>query len=347
LKLELEMPQQMRRSPIANRFPGVLGTFMGRDALALAVASLNLKPDDAVLLPAYLCREVVKPFLGRTRVLFYELGPELTAEPGIIDRKLSEERVKVLMIINYFGFLQPCRQEIKQICARHGTLLIEDCAHSLLTEGSGETGDMAIYSFRKTLPVPDGGGLKMNTPGITVLPHFYPRAYSNVLSVLILLKSRLAARSELLSRAGISSRAKAFTPDTASAHGARRILPLSSFASRGIKRTSFPDIIRQQRGDFMFWQELAKTTRRFTPVFSCLPPGVSPLGYPVRVDDRDSLKSRLQDGGIFLKVHWHLPEAIGDEFLSSHSLSKQMITLPVYPELGRKEREGIAGALGA
>ncbi len=337
--------RKMVRLAKVNPFPGVIGTFMGRDALSLAVSSLDLGADDTVLLPAYLCREVLKPFLRMTRVEFYELRSDLTVDPEEIKLKLAKAKVKMMMIINYFGFLQPYRKEIKGICSDRGIILMEDCAHSLLTEGSGEVGDLSIYSFRKILPLPDGGGLKMNIEGKTVTPKFYPRIYSNVLSVFIILKLLLNVRAETFSRAGLTIRTKNLVPNAAMASKNNRILPLSSFAYNGMGNMSFPEIVQKRRNDYHFWQECAEKSNSFMPVFSNLPSGVCPLGYPVKVKDRDALKSRLLEEGIFLRTHWHLPETVGKEFVNSHKLSMQTITLPVYPELSRRERERIQRVL--
>ncbi len=337
----------MLRPAKANPFPEIIGTFMGRDAFSLAVSSLNLGINDTVLLPAYLCREVLKPFLGKTRVLFYDLPPDLTVEPEEIASALEESKVTMMLLINYFGFLQPYRKEIKEICTDRGVLLMEDCAHSLLTEGSGETGDLSIYSFRKTLPLPDGGGLKMNRGEKTVAAKFYPRIYSNVLSFFAIVKSLLNVRSETLSRAGISSQKKNVLPDAASNNNNNRILPLSFFTYNGMGNASFPEIIEKRRADYQFWQELAERTNRFIPVFNNLPSGVCPLGFPVKVKDRDLLKLQLQKEGIFPEIHWHLPEAVGRKFVNSHKTSAQTLTLPIYPKLGRRERERILRLLSS
>jgi dTDP-4-amino-4,6-dideoxygalactose transaminase len=335
------------RVPKANAFPEVIGTFMGRDALSLAISCLDLGADDTVLLPAYLCREVLKPFLGKTRVEFYEVRSDLTIDPDEIKKRLERGKVKMMMIINYFGFLQPYRKEIRRICEDRSIILMEDCAHSLLTEGSGEIGDLSIYSFAKILPLPDGGGLKVKMRGRTFNPHFYPMAFSNVLSVLIILKSLFNIRAEIFSRAWVTGRVKKPVPNATSGKKNSRILPLSYFAYNGMGNVSFSEIIEKRRSDYQFWQESAKRTNLFTPVFSDLPSGVCPLGFPVEVKHRDLLKSRLQKEGIFLKIHWDLPEAIGREFVNSHKLSGRMLTLPIYPELGRKECEGIQRLLNS
>ena len=330
-----------------NPFPEIIGTFMGRDALSLAVSCLELKPEDTVLLPAYLCREVLRPFLGKTRVMFYDIRPDLAADPATIRQIVAKTKVKVMMIINFFGFLQPYRKEIKEICSERGIILIEDCAHSLLTEGSGDVGDISIYSFRKILPVPDGGGLTMNLNGNAPSPEFYPTLYSNVLSILIITKALLDVKVDSLSRAGLADKKTNLSSAGPATDRCGRVLPLSSFTRNGMGNMSFPEIVEQRRTDFTYWQDVTRKTEKIAAVFPELPLGVCPLGYPVKVKDRDALRSRLQKEGIFLKVHWNLPEEVGDEHVNSHAMAKQSITLPLHFELGRREREGIERLLAS
>ncbi len=336
---------KMLRAPRANPFPGVIGTFMARDALALGISLLGLNANDTVLLPAYLCREVAKPFLGKTRVEFYEVDADLTVNPSVVRSRLNETRARLIMIINYFGFLQPYRREIKKVCAERCAILMEDCAHSLLTEGSGDAGDLSIYSFRKTLPLPDGGGLRLAGEDRAMTARFYPRLYSNILSVLSVLKSLSQVQSELLSRAGLSSRGQGFSTPMSATNGNGRFLPLSTFAYNGLGNISFGEIIKRRRSDYQVWQEVADDTSLVTPIFGKLPPGVCPLGFPVKTKDRDLVKSRLERGGVFPKIHWRLPATIGSEWVKSHALSMEILTLPVYPELRRAEKEDVARLL--
>ncbi len=331
---------------MVDPFPDVIGTFMGRDALSLAVSALRLRADDAMLMPAYVCPEVLRPFLGKTSVRFYDIRPDLGADLDQVERATADGRVKMMMIINYFGFLQPDRAEIRRICDTKGIVLMEDCAHSLFTKGSGDTGDVAIYSFRKLLPVPDGGGLSTRLAE-RVTPRFYPKAYSNALSLLIAIKLKLRVRLDLFSRAGLTDRAKSFRrgSTTTAATTSGRTLPMSSFAWRGIRRVSFADIVERRRRDFEAWLDAARRTNLMTPVFDILPPGVCPLGFPVTVHDRPSLRARLERAGMPVKIHWHLPPAVGPEFSHSHQLSARILTLPLDVELIGRAREGIATLL--
>lgn len=331
---------RMLRTAKRNPFPGVIGTYMARDALSLAVTHLRLDSDDTVVLPAFLCREVLKPFVERTRVQFYDVSPRLAADPGQIKEALQSSRVRLLLMINYFGFLQPDRREIERMAAERDVVLLEDCAHSLLTEGSGETGGLSVYSFRKVLPVPDGGGLKIRAGGSGGSGvASYPQIYSDALSVCAIVKSLLEIRSETLSRAGLSSGGKARRPGK---KDGGKVLPLSSFARNGVGNADCPTIIARRRDDYEMWAKVIRDDSTvMTPIFDELPPGVCPSGFPVRARRRDALSQILQKRGIGAKVQWRLPADVGREFVQSRELSTEILTLPVYPELSQRGRERV------
>jgi dTDP-4-amino-4,6-dideoxygalactose transaminase len=319
--------------------PGLIGTFMGRDALSLAASYLNLGFEDTVLLPAYNCKEVVRPFARRTRLAFYDVRPDLAIDPDEIRAFLRTTRVKMMLIINYFGFLQTYRKELKKICADQGVILIEDCAHSLLTEGSGNVGDLSVYSFRKLLPLPDGGGLRVNIEEEPVKPKFHPVVYSNGLSVLSSAKSFFNIRSDTFSRAGVTSGREHFRSDSTPPPKDGYILPMSWFARRGLSKASCAEIIERKRNDYEFWQMTSRGNRQFAPIFESLTAGVCPIGFPVRIKNRESIVSRARKEGVQLRVHWRLPAGTEERCRNSHAISTESLTLPLYPQLGAKERE--------
>ncbi len=338
----------MLRFQLDGPFRDVIGTFMGRDAISLLISALRIRSNDAVLLPAFLCREVSKPFLGNASIEFYDLQSDLAVDPEVIRTALAKRHFRLVYIINYFGFLQPHRHIIRAICAEHGAVLAEDCAHSLLTEFSGETGDASIYSFRKILPLPDGGGLKLNI-GTQGIPQFHPKFYSNVLSVLSLAKRTLNFRSEVLSRSGMSSRAMALQPVKISKSRHGKILPISSYTQMALKTFRYSEIIEKRRTDYEYWRSLSAQTESFAPLFPNMPiaTGVCPLGFPVIARDRPYLKAYLDRIGIHLRIHWPLPSEVGSQFVRSHQISSQICTLPVYPDLSERERDVYSKLFGS
>ena len=317
---------------------------MARDALSLAASYLELTPDDVVLLPAYLCKEVLRPFAGRSRVLFYDVGDDLSVDPDVLRRRLDRQRVRLLLIINYFGFLQPWRGEIAALCRERHTVLLEDCAHSLLTTGSGETGDLSVVSYRKLLPVFDGGGLRIRgaAPGFVV--PYHPRAYSNILSLLATGKALTHFRSDALSRAGVADRRAA--PVEARPSGKPdKILPLSWFANNGTANAPVADIVERRRRDYEFWQGLMAGTPGVKALMPDIEGAVCPLGFPATALKRDAVRARLERAGLPVTVHWRLPGGVSEGCPNSLRLSQCMLTLPVYPLLTAGARERAAEAL--
>jgi len=325
-------------TPESNPFSGFIGTFMARDALGLAGRYLDLKRDDTVLLPAYLCKEVLRPFAGKSRLLFYDVSDDLSVEPDTIRGWLDRERVRLLVVINYFGFLQPWRHEIARICAEHQTVLLEDCAHSLLTDGSGDTGHLSVVSYRKLLPVFDGGGLRIGGAAPELTVPYHPRLYSNMLSMLATVKALTHFRSDTLSRAGVADRRSTAVADERP-QWQGKVLPLSWFTSNGAANAPFAEIVDRRRADYEFWQAHVVAASGLSPVMSRLGEGVCPLGFPALAEDRDALKSELERAGVPVTVHWALPPGVGLECANSQRLSRRMMTLPVYPELDRRAAE--------
>jgi perosamine synthetase len=101
-----------------------------------------------------------------------------------------------VLVVHYFGFPQPI-VKIKEFCKERGLYLLEDCAHVLqgrTEEGIvlGTSGDISIFSWRKFLPVYDGGqlvinnpALKLDTPWDTGSPLFTLKIAKNLLDKLL------------------------------------------------------------------------------------------------------------------------------------------------------------------
>jgi len=136
---------------------------LARWALVDALRVCGVESGDRVLLPGLICREVLASVtvLGATAA-FYPVSPQL--RPSCRADDMAE--AKAILAVNYFGFSQDLAV-FRQYCQRTGAALIEDNAHGLLsrdTDGEwlGSRGDAGLFSFRKTVAVPDGGALVLN-----------------------------------------------------------------------------------------------------------------------------------------------------------------------------------------
>lgn len=148
-------------------------TTSARAAWESILRSLQFGPNQSVLLPGYIGiskREGSGLFdpVEHTRApfSFYPLGPRLEIDLDMIEDRLRTQEHPLMLAAHYFGFPHAHMLDLKALCQRYGTILVEDCAHvpgPLGTgTGLGNYGDMAFYSLHKMLPVRHGGVLCVN-----------------------------------------------------------------------------------------------------------------------------------------------------------------------------------------
>jgi len=146
----------------------------GRSALRALLECAAVPSGGRVLLPAYVGwspREgsgVFDPIeaLGLPYG-FYRLDSSLRIDLDHLAREL-DGGAAALVLIHYFGLVDPAAAEAARMARQRGIAVIEDEAHALLTDllfGScGRLGDACIASLKKLLPV-QGGGALVNPSG--------------------------------------------------------------------------------------------------------------------------------------------------------------------------------------
>lgn len=133
---------------------------LARHALIDALRSAGVKAGNRVLLPQFLCRDLLASlhFLGAVPI-WYEVALDLTpaAEPE------NWPAADVVLAVNYFGFPQDLRP-FQSYAQRTGAVVIEDNAHGYMSRDRdgrwlGCRTGLGIFSLRKTLRIPDGAAL--------------------------------------------------------------------------------------------------------------------------------------------------------------------------------------------
>ncbi|MBL8379817.1 MAG: DegT/DnrJ/EryC1/StrS family aminotransferase [Burkholderiales bacterium] len=148
--------------------PGVILTASGRVATALALAGFGIGPGDRVLLPSYHCPTMVTPVLhvGATPI-FYALDDNGAPCQASIEAQAADNRPRAIVVAHLFGIGLDLR-ELRTWCTKHAVVLIEDCAHALFGsvggQPLGDSGDAAIGSLPKFLPLHEGGCLVFKRP---------------------------------------------------------------------------------------------------------------------------------------------------------------------------------------
>jgi len=133
-----------------------------RFALLEALRIANVNEGDSVLMPGFICRDVLAPVHAlRAIPVFYEV--DRTLQPLLAKQHVS---ARAIIAVNYFGFPQQLG-ELQHLASQTGAILIEDNAHGYLScddNGTvlGQRTGLGFTSFRKTLRVVNGAFLDVD-----------------------------------------------------------------------------------------------------------------------------------------------------------------------------------------
>ena len=138
---------------------------------ALAVTSNSHGQDLVMKALGFKGVDVINPTISFVATAVIPLWNDCTSNIVDVDRKnlnITAEQVdkykkdnsEVCIAVNMAGIPAPI-DEIRKV---FGGFIIEDCAHSCYTDGAGQKGDVAVWSFQavKTMPMGDGGMVTTN-----------------------------------------------------------------------------------------------------------------------------------------------------------------------------------------
>lgn len=133
---------------------------LARHAMIEALRLVGVRQGSRVLLPEYLCRDMLAPiYLLEALPCWYPVAPDLSPAVPPADWPLAD----VVLAVNYFGFPQDLTS-FQAYAERTGAVVIEDNAHGYLSrdQGGGWLGcrtGLGVFSLRKTMRIPDGGAM--------------------------------------------------------------------------------------------------------------------------------------------------------------------------------------------
>lgn len=330
---------------------------MGRQAIFAALHLLGVSRSRAVLLPAYQCPSALDPFVAfGLKPLFYDLRAGLEPDLDQVEDMIRIHRPQVVMLIHYFGFPVRALGSFEYLRDRYGFLLIEDCAHSLFSRSNGQPlgsrGDASVFSFSKTLPVPSGGLLVIAEGKQTGPPsrlHRPAGQWPGILRMIVYQLERLAPISlrtvvRAIPAVDAAVRKRMEAPDNGQDLCTPRAVP--GFVRWIVERCVPEEIVRRRRANYQAVSRLFEEVGGpLQPMFSHLPEGVSPLGYPILVTSRrDELQQRLWSRGMPVRALWdRLPVQVQlQRFPHAAHLSAHCLTLPVHQSLSPEEAVRVA-----
>ncbi len=325
-----------------------IGCASGTDALWLAMAAAEIGPGDTVLTTPFtffstvssIVRAGAQPLLADIDPKTYNLDPTQVAATLVGLPKRS--RVRAILPVHLYG---QCADwdAFAQLKKEFEVLLVEDAAQAFGAKWNnrpaGSLGDLAAFSFYPTKNLSACGDAGLVTTGNA---HFADRAR--------MLRAHGMRERYFHEEIGWNSRL-----DTLQA--AVLLVKL-----RYIKRWNQQ---RQERARTYadLFQQQGLVEAAVYPSHGVVLPYVDPRGthvfhqYVIRAPRRDALRAFLAERGIGSEIYYPLPlhlqqcfQNLGyaeGAFPESERAAKEVLALPIFPELTQEEQERVVAAIAA
>uniref|UniRef100_A0A6C0E4Q9 DegT/DnrJ/EryC1/StrS aminotransferase family protein n=1 Tax=viral metagenome TaxID=1070528 RepID=A0A6C0E4Q9_9ZZZZ len=307
----------------------------GTAALHMAVACLNLKPTDEVIVTCL-------SFVASANAIVYcnaiPVFCDIESDTMNIDsqkiEKLITTNTKAIICVDFAG--QACNfKEISKICKKYNLYLIEDAAHSMggyIDEENntkiGAFADLTTFSFHpvKNITTCEGGMVLTNNDELFErMKNFGKHGITRDF------KSRESTITHYYEMTDIGYNYR--IPDLLCAMGINQLTKLDSFIEKRKKIASIYD------REFLSYSDLfTGLTEKYTSVYHIY---VIKLKLDNLTCDRDEVFKALKHEGIGVNVHYmpiHLHPYYINKFNTfvgmcpvAENIYKEIITLPIFP----------------
>jgi perosamine synthetase len=348
---------------------GIHHLFWARNAIYHGLGALGLKPGENVLVPSYHCKALVEPILQYGgQVNFYDVNTDLTPNFTDIENKI-EHKTRAILLVHYFGFPQPI-QKFRQICDAHNLFLIEDCAHVLTgstPDGTwlGETGDISVFSWRKFLPISDGGQLVINNVNTKCRSNFEKGDFlfrlkmakntfdallessriGQCLGAALGLPLNMLRKWMPLNRDG--SKVPAVNSYDPEFQSSAVNLEMTALSTRILQHTDIMAVVTRRRDNYNRLTDALRGMPGVAPLFPFLPEEVCPWVFPLVVHRSIDLQPMLRGKGIPVTswggvIHKAMPL---EKYPNARFLYKNLLFLPIHQSLNNQDLQTMVDIL--
>jgi perosamine synthetase len=316
----------------------VVAVNTGTTALHLAFDAIGLKPGDEVIVPSLTYVATIQAITATGAVpVFCDVEEDtLNIDTNGIEERVTE-RTKAIVAVHYRGM--PCDMDtLLDIAKRHNIRLVEDAAHAFGSHYKGRRigsfGDLTCFSFDpiKNITCGEGGAVITHDGGALEL---------------LQRKRILGIDKDTWSR--YRNERSWFYDVTTQGY---RYHMSNVNAAIGLSQLKKYDAMNSRK---------VSIAKRYDQAFSGLNrikllrtdyDGIGLFMYIVRVlDDRDGLMSFLKQRGIGSGIHY-IPSHVftlykkeGTKLPVTESLYRQILTLPLYPEMDDGQVEQVISAI--
>jgi dTDP-4-amino-4,6-dideoxygalactose transaminase len=317
------------------RVKHAVGVASGTDALVLSLAAVGIKPGDDVLVPSftYAATAAAVCHMGARPVFVDSLPDGFNLDPADAERRITPN-ARAIIPVHLYGEAAPM-DDIIALADRHNLRVIEDVAQAVgarfgdeLLGSLGDTGCFSFYPTKNLAGCGDGG-------------------------MIVTDDDEIADKVRLLRQQA----------DASVVGGEKYTHPAVGYNSRldelqaAVLRVKLPHLESWNRLRQLHANQYRRRLResglglpargRDDRHVYCL--------YTVRCSERDALRQHLRGRGIGTEIYYPLPlhlqqayQHLGHregDFPVAERLSRESLSIPIYPELTADQVDRVAGAI--
>ncbi len=311
----------------------------GRSALKIILQHNDLNKKE-MLIPDYLCGEVIYPIINQLNICyhFYNIDDELKIDENSLMKKLDNNNIKSILLIDYFGMVDhnPLMQKIESV--RKDITIILDCAQALYKpvyyDKHSQLADYLFVSFRKYLEVPEGAFIRSKRPlnwdllknDITNNKQAFYHTVASVLKYNYL-HGKYCSEYEYLEENMFLNYF-----EKSKKHLTYEYMPVEEFTNDLIQRLPLDKYSSIRISNYEYLLNSFNNISKMKIIFPNLGENAVPLAFPVLIMEqkRDDLREYLISKKIFCPVHWPLIQEIESNIGErARKISRDILSFPI------------------
>lgn len=295
----------------------------GRECLYFIGEYAQKRKINKVVMPSLCCPAMVQPYkqLG-FQVSYYKINEDLTINIRNLQAALDDN--SILLFMHYYGRQSYSSEEVKEIVSQFSNVItVQDCTQNYFTESLyNPIADFYVGSLRKWVSVTDGAEIRSS---VVELPNWNSSDEEFASRELAAMKKKyeyLQSGDATLKDAYRTE----FSQCTSQLRSHVDISTMSNISKNLFQRMDRALIKKTRRENY---NHLVQTVGdAFPDIVRYCVNQECPLCFPIVVENRDSVQSKLSQRNVYAQVLWPLPDGEACKCTNSVWFSDHMLAVP-------------------